>query len=162
MAEKKVEKCGHPGCNCPAEKGTSIAATIARALASSHPSPAGAVMGRVLPARRRVQRDRRRGTEILQSAVKVQSSIGPTLAKFGTRGHGFCMRVRHIVWVPDLVEVNTTRFPSAETEWKISGAASCVSRCGCPMALPRFASRAKLQTSRLNVRLAKATRGGEP
>jgi hypothetical protein len=35
MAEKKIEKCAHPGCNCPAAKGSKYCGTYCEGSATS-------------------------------------------------------------------------------------------------------------------------------
>ena len=54
MAETKATKCAHPGCECRCRRGPSIAAIIARAWPTAHPSPASVGTRSVLPGRRRV------------------------------------------------------------------------------------------------------------
>jgi len=59
MAEKKIEKCAHPGCNCPAAPGSKYCGAYCEGSANGHPSLATVITRSALPARRRVQQDKR-------------------------------------------------------------------------------------------------------
>jgi hypothetical protein len=57
MAETKIEKCAHPGCNCPAAKGNKYCGAYCEGAGKS-PSFACVITPSALLARRLVRRDK--------------------------------------------------------------------------------------------------------